>query len=39
VLAYVQFAAAWFLGELQKRRIAYTAKLEALNRQLAGEQS
>jgi signal transduction histidine kinase len=38
VLAYVQFAAAWFLGELQKRRIAYTAKLEALNLQLAGEQ-
>ncbi len=38
MLAYVQFAAAWFLGELQKRRIAYTAKLEALNLQLAGEQ-
>jgi signal transduction histidine kinase len=36
--SYVQFAAAWFLGDVQKRRLAYTAKLEALNLQLAEEQ-
>jgi signal transduction histidine kinase len=34
----LQFAIAWFLGDLQKRRHAYTARLEALNAQLAGEQ-
>jgi signal transduction histidine kinase len=38
VFSYVQFATAWFLGDLQKRRLAYTAKLEALNAQLADEQ-
>jgi signal transduction histidine kinase len=38
VFGYVQFATAWFLGHLQKRRLAYTARLEALNAQLAGEQ-
>jgi signal transduction histidine kinase len=38
VVSYVQFAAAWFLGDVQKRRLAYTAKLEALNAQLAAEQ-
>jgi signal transduction histidine kinase len=38
VFSLVQFAAAWFLGDLQKRRLAYTAKLEALNAQLADEQ-
>jgi signal transduction histidine kinase len=37
-LVFVQFAAAWFLGDLQKRRLAYMAKLEALNAQLAEEQ-
>jgi signal transduction histidine kinase len=37
-VSYVQFAAAWFLGTLQRRRLAYTAKLEALNLQLAEEQ-
>jgi signal transduction histidine kinase len=36
--SYVQFAAAWFLGNVQKRRLAYTAKLEALNARLATEQ-
>jgi signal transduction histidine kinase len=38
LVSYVQFAAAWFLGDVQKRRLAYTAKLEALNIQLATEQ-
>ena len=38
VLTFVQFGAAWFLGDVQKRRLAYTAKLEALNAQLAEEQ-
>jgi signal transduction histidine kinase len=38
VLISVQFAAAFFLGDLQKRRLAYTAKLEVLNAQLAEEQ-
>ena len=38
VLTFIQFAAAFFLGDLQKRRLAYMAKLEALNTQLATEQ-
>jgi len=38
VLTFIQFAAAFFLGDLQKRRLAYMAKLEALNAQLASEQ-
>ena len=38
VFSFVQFATAWFLGDVQKRRLGYTAKLEALNAQLAGEQ-
>jgi signal transduction histidine kinase len=38
VFSFLQFAAAWFLGDLQHRRLAYTAKLELLNAQLAGEQ-
>jgi signal transduction histidine kinase len=38
VLIFIQFAAAFFLGDLQKRRQAYMAKLEALNTQLAEEQ-
>jgi signal transduction histidine kinase len=38
VLIFVQFAAAFFLGDVQKRRLAYMAKLEALNSQLATEQ-
>jgi signal transduction histidine kinase len=38
LVSYVQFAAAWFLGDVQQRRLAYTAKLEALNAQLATEQ-
>jgi signal transduction histidine kinase len=38
VFSLLQFATAWFLGDLQRRRLAYTAKLEALNAQLAGEQ-
>jgi signal transduction histidine kinase len=38
VWSYLQFATAWFLGDLQKRRHAYTARLEALNAQLADEQ-
>jgi Histidine kinase len=38
VLIFVQFAAAFFLGDVQKRRLAYMAKLEALNTQLATEQ-
>jgi signal transduction histidine kinase len=38
LFSFVQFATAWFLGDLQKRRHAYTARLEALNAQLAGEQ-
>ena len=38
VFTLVQFATAWFLGDLQKRRLAYTSKLEALNAQLADEQ-
>jgi DNA-binding NarL/FixJ family response regulator len=37
-VSYAQFAAAWFLGTVQERRLAYTAKLEALNAQLADEQ-
>jgi signal transduction histidine kinase len=36
--AVVQFGAAWVLGRAQNRRLAYTAKLEALNDQLATEQ-
>jgi signal transduction histidine kinase len=38
VFSFLQFAAAWFLGDLQHRRLAYTAKLEVLNAQLADEQ-
>jgi signal transduction histidine kinase len=38
VLTFIQIAAAFFLGDLQKRRLAYMAKLEALNTQLATEQ-
>jgi signal transduction histidine kinase len=38
VFSLLQFVAAWFLGDLQQRRLAYTAKLEALNAQLADEQ-
>jgi signal transduction histidine kinase len=38
VFSFLQVAAAWFLGDLQHRRLAYTAKLEQLNAQLAGEQ-
>jgi signal transduction histidine kinase len=38
VFNLVQFATAWILGDLQKRRLAYTSRLEALNAQLAGEQ-
>jgi signal transduction histidine kinase len=37
-LTFIQFAAAFFLGDAQKRRLAYMAKLEALNAQLAEEQ-
>jgi signal transduction histidine kinase len=37
-LTFVQFGAAFFLGDLQKRRLANMAKLEALNAQLAEEQ-
>jgi signal transduction histidine kinase len=37
-LSYIQFGAAYFLGDLQKRRLAAMAKLEALNAQLAAEQ-
>jgi signal transduction histidine kinase len=36
--SYAQFAAAWFLGTVQRRRLDYTAKLEALTDQLASEQ-
>ena len=36
--AVVQFVTAWVLGRAQNRRLAYTAKLEALNTQLATEQ-
>jgi signal transduction histidine kinase len=38
VQTFVQYGAAFFLGDLQKRRLAYTAKLEALTAQLAEEQ-
>jgi signal transduction histidine kinase len=38
VLTFIQFAAAFFLGDVQKRRLDYMAKLEALNLQLAEEQ-
>jgi signal transduction histidine kinase len=38
VLTFIQFAAAFFLGEAQKRRLGYMAELEALNFQLAEEQ-
>jgi signal transduction histidine kinase len=38
VFSLLQFAVAWFLGDLQRRRLAYTAKLEVLNSQLADEQ-
>jgi signal transduction histidine kinase len=38
VLTFIQFAAAFFLGEAQKRRLGYMTKLEALNFQLAEEQ-
>jgi signal transduction histidine kinase len=37
-LTLIQFGAAFFLGDLQKRRLDYMAKLEALNAQLAEEQ-
>ena len=37
-LTFIQFAAAFFLGDLQRRRLATMAKLEALNAQLAEEQ-
>src|SRR5918992_5225113 len=37
-LTFIQFGAAFFLGDLQQRRLAYMAKLEALNAQLATEQ-
>jgi signal transduction histidine kinase len=37
-LVFIQFATAFFLGDLQKRRLAYMTKLEALNAQLAEEQ-
>jgi signal transduction histidine kinase len=37
-VSYAQFAAAWFLGTVQRRRLDYTAKLEALTAQLASEQ-
>ncbi len=37
-LSFIQFGAAFFLGDLQKRRLADMAKLEALNTQLATEQ-
>jgi signal transduction histidine kinase len=38
VQTFVQYGAAFFLGDLQKRRLAHTAKLEALTAQLAEEQ-
>jgi signal transduction histidine kinase len=38
VQTLVQYGAAFFLGDLQKRRLAHTAKLEALTAQLAEEQ-
>jgi len=38
VLTFIQFAAAFFLGEAQKRRLGYMAQLEELNLQLAEEQ-
>ncbi len=38
VFSFLQVATAWFLGDLQHRRLAYTSKLEVLNAQLAGEQ-
>jgi signal transduction histidine kinase len=38
VFVFLQFATAWFLGDLQHRRLAYTSKLEVLNAQLADEQ-
>jgi len=38
VQTFVQYGAAFFLGDLQKRRLAYTAKLEALTAQPAEEQ-
>ena len=38
VLTFIQVAAAFFLGDAQKRRLGYMAKLEALNLQLAEEQ-
>jgi hypothetical protein len=31
VLTFIQFAAAFFLGDAQQRRLGYMAKLEALN--------
>jgi signal transduction histidine kinase len=37
-LSFIQFGAAFFLGDLQQRRLATMAKLEALNIQLAAEQ-
>jgi signal transduction histidine kinase len=37
-LTFIQFASAFFLGDLQRRRLATVAKLEALNTQLAAEQ-
>jgi signal transduction histidine kinase len=37
-LTFIQFGAAFFLGDLQRRRLADVAKLEALNAQLAEEQ-
>jgi signal transduction histidine kinase len=37
MLSYASFAFAWFLGRLQRNRREYTARLEALNAQLAEE--
>jgi signal transduction histidine kinase len=37
VVNFATFAFAWFLGVLQRNRREHTAKLEALNRQLAEE--
>jgi signal transduction histidine kinase len=37
IVNFASFAFAWFLGVLQRNRREHTAKLEALNRQLAEE--
>jgi signal transduction histidine kinase len=37
MLSYASFAFAWFLGRLQRTRREHTARLEALNAQLAEE--